>query len=168
MTTALLPPLLPGVSPYRLALVLERLEEERQQCGAIYCLLIDRAGQVIAADGFARLADAKTLALRLVPIFLASRSLSRTFREWPVRVELEVGGQHRLVTLPLLDQWLLAMAFDPGGLAAPAATLTERWMQQLTPLLPQRPPGGRPRQPAGTIVMRDGVNLLFRDDQEGE
>jgi hypothetical protein len=168
MTTALLPPLLPGVSPFRLALVLERLEDERQQCGAVYCLLIDRAGQIIAADGFANPADATALALRLVPVFLASRSLSRTFREWPVRVELEDSGRQRLVTLPLLDQWLLAMAFGPGGPPTPPASLTERWMQRLAPLLPQRPPGGRPRQPAGTIVMRDGVNLLFRDDQEGE
>ena len=46
------------------------------------------AGQIIAADVPPEMIGEHTLeglAVRLVPIFLASRQISRTFRAWPVR-----------------------------------------------------------------------------------
>lgn len=168
MTTALLPPLVADVSTRRAAVILERLEDECRACGAVYGLLIDRAGQVVAADGFADRVQATALAIRLVPVFLATRSLSRTFREWPVRAVLEAGGRLRLVTLPLLDQWLLTMAFEGDGAPTEPGRLAERWMALFAPLLPQRAPGGLPRRQAGRIIVRDGVDLIFRDDQEEE
>lgn len=166
MTTATLLPLLPDIDPSRVAIALERLEDEVQGCGAVYGFLIDRAGQVIAADGPVDRHDLTALALRLVPIFLASRSLARTFREWP-RATVEETGGVSIITQPLGGQWLLAMAFKGDGPAAPTAQLAARWLAQLGPLAPQ----GRPRRPGGgarrgerVVITRDNVDLLFKDE----
>lgn len=107
MTTSILPPFLPDLGADGVAVALERLEDEVRQCGALYGLLIDRTGQVIAADvpqGMLGDHSLEGLAVRLVPIFLASRQISRTFRAWPVRAMLEEEGQTFLFTQPILDQ----------------------------------------------------------------
>ena len=168
MTTSILPPLLPNIGPTRAAAILECLEEEVRACGATYGLLIDRAGQIIAADSPG---DELThermvaLAVRLVPIFLTSRTLSRTFREWPIRATVEEGGDIRLLTQPILDQWLLAMAFPADGAPLPVEELTARWLTRLTSLVPEGASRmGRLR--AGQVITRDNINLLFREEQD--
>lgn len=169
MTTALLSPLLPGVGLRRVALVLERLEDEVRACGALYGVLIDRAGQVVAADGLPDRQALAALATRLVPVFLVSRSLSQTFHESPVRAILDEGDHARLLTLPLGNEWLLAMGF---AVDAPLDTelLAARWMARLAPLTP-RPSAeqARLRERAGgqkSIIRQDSVSLLFGDDQD--
>lgn len=168
MTTSILPPLLPNIGPTRAAVILECLEEEVRHCGATYGLLIDRAGQIIAADSPG---DEFThermvaLAVRLVPIFLTTRTLSRTFREWPVRATVEEGGDIRLLTQPILDQWLLAMAFPSAGELLPVGELSQRWLARLIPLVPDRATKNG-RVEAGQVITRDNINLLFREDQD--
>jgi hypothetical protein len=168
MTTSILPPFLPDVGTKRAAAILEALEEETRACGALFGLLIDRAGQIIAADMTGGPVDRERLAAlapRLVPIFLTSRLLSRKFREWPVRATIEEEGELRLVAQPILDQWLLAMAFPADGPPLPVEALSGRWLDRLMPLIPDRAAAlGRLR--AGAVITRDNVNLLFRDDPD--
>lgn len=168
MTTSLLPPLLPDLETDGVALALERLEDEVRQCGALYGLLIDRTGQIIAADiapGRAEVGYLAGLAARLVPIFLASRQISRTFRAWPVRAMLEEGEEIALFTQPILDQWLLAIAFSPAGPPLPPEQLTTRWLARFGPLVPaQRFTAAR--RTAGRVIVRDSISLIFRDEQD--
>lgn len=170
MTTAILPPLLPDIDASRAAAILEQLEDEVRHCGALYGLLIDPAGQIVAADMPERRIPREQLAMlaiRLVPIFLTSRTLSRTFREWPIRATLEERGEICLVTQPILDQWLLAMAFSATVRAADSARLTQRWLLRLTPLIPE-PAARRAARTPGRVITRDNVNLLFRQDRDDE
>jgi hypothetical protein len=166
MTTSVLTPLLPDLGTDGVAVALERLEDEVRGCGAIYGLLIDRTGQIIAADiapGAVGEEYLHGLAVRLVPIFLASRQLSRTFRAWPVRAMLEEDAGCTLFTQPILDQWLLAMAFAAAEPPLPPDALTARWLACFGPLVPSRG-FTRARRTAGTVITRDSVNLIFRDD----
>ena len=171
MTTSLLPPLLPDLATDGVAVALERLEDEVRQCGAIYGLLIDRTGQIIAADivpGTVEEAYLHGLAARLVPIFLASRQLSRTFRAWPVRAMLEEDAGLILFTQPILDQWLLAMAFSAAEPPLPPEQLTTRWLACFGPLVPNRRFTTTQRT-AGKVIARDSISLIFRDgDDDGD
>lgn len=166
MTTSLLPPFLPDLAPDGVAVVLDRLEEEVRQCGALYGVLIDRTGQIIAADvgaGVTTVAAMQGLAARLVPVFLASREISRTFRAWPVRAMLEEGERVYLFSQPILDQWLLAMAFPTADPPFPPEQLTTRWLAGFGPLVPQQR-FTHERRTAGRIIARDSISLIFRDE----
>ena len=166
MTTSMLTPLLPDLGTDGVAVALERLEDEVRQCGAIYGLLIDRTGQIIAADivpGAVAEDYLHGLAARLVPIFLASRQLSRTFRAWPVRAMLEEDAGFTLFTQPILDQWLLAMAFSAAETPLPPEQLTTRWLACFGPLVPSQR-FTQARRTAGKVIARDGIGLIFRDD----
>lgn len=168
MTTAILPPLLPDIDARRAAAILEQVEAEVRHCGALYGLLIDPAGQIVAADMPGRRIGREglaMLAMRLVPIFLTSRTLSRTFREWPIRATLEERDEIRLLTQPILDQWLLAMAFPAAGSPPDSDRLTQRWLLHLTPLIPEMAARRMARTP-GRVITRDNVNLLFRPDRD--
>ena len=166
MTTSLLTPLLPDLGTDGVAVALERLEDEVRQCGAIYGLLIDRTGQIIAADIVSGAVEEEYLhglAARLVPIFLASRQLSRTFRAWPVRAMLEEDAGLVLFTQPILDQWLLAMAFAEAEPPLPPEELTTRWLACFGPLVPSRG-FTKTQRTAGKVIARDSISLIFRDD----
>lgn len=168
MTTSVLPPFLPDLGADSVAVVLERLEDEVRQCGAIYGLLIDRTGQIIAADVTQEVLGQHSLeglAVRLVPIFLASRQISRTFRAWPVRAMLEEGEQTYLFTQPILDQWLLAMAFPTADPPFPPEQLTTRWLACFGPLVPNQRFTPE-RRTAGNVIARDSISLIFRDDSD--
>ncbi len=168
MTTSVLPPFLLDIGPDRAAAILEQLEEEVRYCGAVYGLLIDRAGQIIAFDNPGTGADRQELAMlaaRLVPIFLASRTLSRTFREWPIRATIEERDGLHLLTQPILDQWLLAMAFPADNPPAATEALTQRWLLRLTPLVPEAA-ARRDTYADSRVIARDNVNLLFHEDGE--
>ena len=171
MTTSALPPLLPDLATDGVAVVLECLEDEVRQCGALYGLLIDRTGQIIAADSVSGVVTAQSmqgLAARLVPIFLASREISRTFRAWPVRAMLEEGDQVYLFSQPILDQWLLAMAYPTADPPYPPEELTTRWLARFGPLVPNRS-FTHERRTAGKVIARDSISLIFRDDSgEGD
>lgn len=167
MTTALLSPLLPDADGDAAARILEVLEEEVQTCGALFGLLIDRAGQVIAADApGSRLPRRRLvlLAAYLVPIFIASRAAAHTAQGGIVEAPLmERAGVH-LVTQPILDAWLVAMAYPIAATPPDLDTLREAWLTSLRPLVPARK-AAHPRRSRQTI-RRDGVDLLFRDDDD--
>ena len=168
MTTSLLTPLLPDLATDSVAVVLERLEDEVRQCGALYGLLIDHTGQIIAADtasGALAAHALQGLAARLVPIFLASREISRTFRAWPVRAMLEEGEQVYLFSQPILDQWLLAMAFSTADPPFPPEQLTTRWLASFGPLVPNQR-FTHERRIAGRVIARDSISLIFLDDSD--
>jgi len=166
MTTSVLPPFMPDLGADGVAVALERLEDEVRQCGALYGLLIDRTGQIIASDVAKDVFSEHSmegLAVRLVPIFLASRQISRTFRAWPVRAMLEEGEQTYLFTQPILDQWLLAMAFPTADPPFPPEQLTMRWLACFGPLVPNQR-FTTERRTAGKVIARDSISLIFRDD----
>lgn len=152
-----------GVDPKRLALVLDWLEEETRTCGALYGFLINRAGQIVAADGPVDERTLTAIGLRLVPVFMVSRRLSRTFHEWPVRATVEDGGRSsRLVTQPLDDDWMVVLAFDtpPPPLVA---TLSQRWTERTAALAaPAVQTTSGPVAPA--TIVRDSIDLLFKDE----
>ena len=155
-----------GVEERRAARVLEYLEEEVAACGATFGLVITRAGQVVAADGACDETTLEQLAFRLVPVFLASRQLSATFHEWPIRATVQDAGHGQVVTQPLGENWMLAMAFATGELPAPAAELGRRWLERLAPLAQQASiASGAARTPGGKrTIRRDSVDLLFKDE----
>ncbi len=170
MTTSMLTPLLPDLGTDGVAVALDRLEDEVRQCGAVYGLLIDSTGQVIAADiaaGAVAEEYLHGLAARLVPIFLASRQLSRTFRAWPVRAMLEEDAGFILFTQPILDQWLLAMAFTAAEPPLPPEQLTTRWLACFGPLVPSRR-FTHTRRSGGKVIARDSISLIFRDGDDGD
>ena len=166
MTTTPLRRLSLGIEARRAARVLEYLEEEVAASRATYGLVITRAGQIVAADGAYDEAALEQLAFRLVPVFLASRQLSATFHEWPIRATVQDAGQGQVVTQPLGENWMLAMVFGTGELPAPAAELGRRWLARLAPLAQQASiAAGAARAPAGKrTIRRDTVDLLFKDE----
>lgn len=169
MTTATLALPLPSEDIRRLALVLERLEDEVRSCGACYGMVVDRTGTVVAYDGLTDERQIRTLALQLTQVFQVSRSLARTFREWPVgmsqsAIAADTGGA-RLVTQPLGPEWLLAMGFATDAPSRPAWALSKRWRARLGPLAPRQDPRRAAElRRARAIIQRDTVNLLFKDE----
>lgn len=169
MTTSLLPPFLPDLEADGVAEALECLEDEVRRCGALYGLLIDRTGQIIADDigsGAIAAAALQSLAARLVPVLLASREISRTFRSWPVRAMLEEGDRANLVAQPILDQWLLALAFPAAKPPVSTEQMTLRWLARFGPLVPKQR-FSKERRTAGTIIARDSISLIFVEDGDG-
>ncbi len=166
MTTTPLKRLAVGIEARRAARVLECLEEEVAASRATYGLVITRAGQIVAADGDYDEATLEQSALRLVPVFLASRQLSATFHEWPIRATVQDAGRGQMVAQPLGENWMLAMVFETGELPAPAAELGRRWLERLAPLAQQASvASGAARQPASKpTIRRDSVDLLFKDE----
>ncbi len=178
MTTSMLLPLLPDVGRRRAAFILESLEDEVRRCGATFGLLIDRAGQIVAADAPGRETDrgqVQLLAARLVPVFLAGRAREGTEQGRSVEGQVEEIDGLCVLTQPILDQWLLAMAFPPARLPQRAEQLTRRWRARLTQLVPARGATLRVSKAGRTTITRDGIDLLFRresddaarDDQRG-
>jgi hypothetical protein len=167
MTTSILSPFLPNAGDGRAALILEKLEDEVRESGALFGLLIDRDGQVVAADtpksGVPR-RRLVILAAHLVPIFLASRNDLPAER---VRATcapmMEHEGLH-LITQPILDEWLLAMAFPSEALPKDLNMRIGHWLATLIPLVPNRSKGQNRR--SRRTIARDGVDLLFRDDDD--
>ena len=166
MTTTPLRRLALGIDARRAARVLECLEEEVAASRATYGLVITRAGQIVAADGACDEAALEHLAFRLVPVFLASRQLSATFHEWPIRATVQDAGQGQVVTQPLGENWMLAMVFESGALPASAADLGRRWLERLAPLAQQASiASGAARTRGGKrTIRRDSVDLLFKDE----
>lgn len=170
MTTSTLALLFPGDDARHLALVLERLEDEVEACGACYGMIVDRAGAIVAYDGLTDERQTRTLAAQLTQVFQVCRSLARTFREWPVgtspsAIGADTGGA-RLITQPLGPEWLLAMGFPTDTASPPTTALSERWRARLGPLAPQRDTGRarESRRRARAAIQRDTVNLLFKDE----
>jgi hypothetical protein len=167
MTTSILVPFLPGVGAGRAALILEKLEAEVRASGALFGLLIDRAGQVLAADAPKARASRRRLVIltaHLVPIVLASRSVPPAERLRAACAPLmEHEGLH-LITQPILDEWLLAMAFPSDALPPDLDAHLGRWLATLIPLVPARGKGQNRR--ARRTIARDGIGLLFRDDDD--
>ena len=167
MTTSILSPFLPDAGEGRAALILEKLEDEVRASGALFGLLIDRGGQVVAADAPKSRVPRRRLvilAAHLVPIFLASRNTAPAERlQAPCAPLMEHDGLH-LITQPILDEWLLAMAFPSAALPPDLDMQLGRWLATLIPLVPTRGKG-QSRRSRRTIA-RDGVELLFRDDDD--
>lgn len=167
MTGPILSPFLPDAGDGHTALILEKLEGEVRASGALFGLLIDRAGQVVAADApKSRVPRRRVviLAAHLVPIFLASRTAPHAERVRATCAPLmEHEGLH-LITQPILDEWLLAMAFPSAALPQDVDTLLGRWLATLIPLVPPRGKGQNRR--SRRTIAQDGVDLLFRDDDD--
>lgn len=167
MTTAILSPFLPDAGDGRAALILEKLEDEVRASGALFGLLIDRAGQVVAADAPKSRVPRRRLvilAAHLVPLFLASRTAPAADRvRWTCAPLMEHEGLH-LITQPILDEWLLAMAFPSDALPTDLDMQIGRWLATLIPLVPTRGTGQNRR--SRRTIARDGVGLLFRDDDD--
>jgi hypothetical protein len=168
MTTSILSPFLPDAGEGRAALILEKLEDEVRASGALFGLLIDHAGQVVAADAPKSRVPRRRLvilAAHLVPIFLASRSGAPPAER--VRATCAPLMAHEglhLITQPILDEWLLAMAFPSEALPPDLDTQLGRWLATLIPLVPTRGKGQNRR--SRRTIARDGVDLLFRDDDD--
>ncbi len=167
MTTAILSPFLPDAGDGRAALILEKLEDEVRASGALFGLLIDRAGQVVAADAPKSRVPRRRLvilAAHLVPLFLASRTAPAADRvRWTCAPLMEHEGLH-LITQPILDEWLLAMAFPSDALPTDLDMQIGRWLATLIPLVPTRGTGQNRR--SRRTIARDGVGLLFQDDDD--
>ena len=167
MTTAILSPFLPDAGDGRAALILEKLEDEVRASGALFGLLVDRAGQVVAADAPKSRVPRRRLvivAAHLVPLFLASRTAPAADRvRWTCAPLMEHEGLH-LITQPILDEWLLAMAFPSDALPTDLDMQLGRWLATLIPLVPTRGTGQNRR--SRRTIARDGVGLLFRDDDD--
>lgn len=161
-------PLLPDIGRRRAAFILESLEDEVCRCGATFGLLIDRAGQIIAADAPGQETareELHLLAARLVPIFLARRAQAQAGREQASSVTVEEIDGLRLLTLPIRNQWLLAMAFPGDRLPTVTGRLAGRWRVRLTQLVPERAISLRASK-AGRTITRDSVDLLFRRESD--
>jgi hypothetical protein len=169
MTTSMLLPLVPDMGRRRAAFILESLEDEVRRCGAAFGLLIDRAGQIIAADA----PDQETeqtrlhlLAARLVPVFLASRSAACAEQDrFSNGQVVEIDGS-AVVLQSILDQWLLAMVFPSDSPPPAAAQLARRWRTRLAQLVPARGATLRVSKAGRTTITRDGVDLLFWRDAD--
>lgn len=178
MTTSMLLPLLPDVGRRRAAFILESLEDEVRRCGATSGLLIDRAGQIIAADAPGQEADQarlQLLAARLVPVFLASRAREGGEPEPLADGKVEEIDGLCVLTQPIVDQWLLAMVFPSNCPPQSVAQLARRWRTRLSQLVPARGASLRVSKAGRATITRDGIDLLFRretddttrDDQGG-
>ena len=148
-----------------IARCLARLMEET---GATYSMLLDRAGQILAANGDVHEGEMMHLGALLAGTYASSREMARLLREDNFRVLVQEGAREKIFTETVEDRWLLVVVFDHQAHLGLVKVLAKRATQSLAIILQQvidRNEGHRAElRSQFPRAARDTIDLIFGNE----
>lgn len=135
---------------------------------ASYGMVLDRAGQIIAAEGDAYRDAGISLGALLAGTFASSREVARLLKEPDFRVLFQEGRRENLFTELVDEQWILVVVFKQQAHLGLVKILSKKASKELEAVL--KLVRGRNAQRriemASTLrtVGRDTVDLIFKQE----
>lgn len=149
---------------------LERLVDDT---GANYSMLLDKSGQVVAAQGDTARQDITALGALLAGTFASSREVARLLKEKDFRVLFQQGIKENIFTELIGEQWMLVVMFDKRTHIGLVKVLAKRATDELIAILQGEdgPEGG------GGVPSKGGTfgggplsdsdwAIIYQDDKE--
>ncbi|MCC6629376.1 MAG: roadblock/LC7 domain-containing protein [Chloroflexi bacterium] len=133
---------------------------------ASYGMVLDRAGQIIAAEGDAYRAEGIPLGALLAGTFASSREVARLLKEKDFRVLFQEGRNENLFTELVDDQWILVVVFKQQAHLGLVKILSRKATKELEAVLlmvrAQNVQRRADLAPTLRTVGRDTVDLIFK------
>jgi len=154
------------------AMIQKCLQRLMDETGATYCMLLDRAGQVLAWEGDALEAEMLHLGALLAGTYASSREMARLLKEDNFRVLVQEGMKEKIFTETVEDRWLLVVVFDHQAHLGLVKVLAKRATQSLSTILQLvvEHNDAQRAQLHGDIprAARDTIDLIFGNDDGSE
>lgn len=135
---------------------------------ASYSMVLDRAGQIIAAEGDSYREEGMFLGALLAGTFASSREMARLLKENDFRIFFQEGVRENLFTELVEEQWMLVVVFKRQahlGLVKIMSKKTTKELEGVLGLVRARN-AQRRTEMSSTLrtVGRDTVDLIFKED----
>jgi len=135
---------------------------------ASHVLLLDKSGQLIAAQGQVGQRDLIALGALLAGAFSSSRHVAEILGETDFRHILQQGLHESISTSLIGDQWLLVVVFDKQTHIGLVKVLARKASDELERVLERvRASGGQAKEQVINVQFRNSVentiDLLFQD-----
>ena len=151
------------------ALILQCLARLVKGTDASYAMVLDRAGQIIAADGEEYHAEGMLLGALLAGTFASSREVARLLKEPDFRVLFQEGKRENLFTELIEEQWMLVIVFKRQAHLGLVKILSKKAVKELEGVLKiVQASNARRRNDMDTTLRtltRDTVDLIFKRDE---
>lgn len=148
-----------------IAKCLTRLKDET---GASYTMVLDRAGQILSSNGDGHEGEMMHLGALLAGSYASSREMARLLREDNFRVLVQEGSREKIFTETVDDRWLLVVVFDHQAHLGLVKVLSKRATQLLSSILQiviDRNDARRAELQSGfPRAAKDTIDLIFGDD----
>jgi predicted regulator of Ras-like GTPase activity (Roadblock/LC7/MglB family) len=135
---------------------------------ASYGMVLDRAGQVIAAEGEAYREEGVPLGALLAGTFASSREVARILKEKDFRVLVQEGLRENLFTELVDEQWMLVVVFKRQahlGLVKILAKKATKELEEVLKIVRARNAQRRIEMDSTLrTVGRDTIDLLFKHE----
>ena len=156
------------VSPSELENIARLLERLAQDTSASHVLLLDKSGQVVAAQGQSGERDIVALGALLAGAFSSSRQVAEILGERDFRGILQQGVHESIYTSLIGEHWLLVVAFDKQTHIGLVKVLTPRASDELERVLERVLSGSaEAKEQVVNVQFRNSVentiDYLFRD-----
>ena len=133
---------------------------------ASYAMVLDRAGQIIMAEGDAYRDEGMVLAALLAGTFASSREVARLLKEKDFRVLFQEGKRENLFTELIEEQWMLVVVFKRQAHLGLVKILSKKAGKELEGVLQlvRARNASRRLEMDSTLrtVGRDSVDLIFK------
>ncbi len=156
------------ISPGDLETITHLLEKLAQDTTASHVLLLDKSGQVIAAQQQSSERDLVALGALLAGAFSSSRQVAEILGERDFRGILQQGVHESIYTSLIGEHWLLVVAFDKQTHVGLVKVLARRACDELERVLEQVLSGSaEAKEQVVNVQFRNSVentiDFLFRD-----
>ena len=145
----------------------ETLDRLVAETGANYSMLLDKSGQVIAAQGDTDHQEITALGALLAGTFASSREVARLLKEKDFRVLFQQGVRENIFTELIAEQWMLVVMFDKRTHIGLVKVLSKRATDELASILERVKQESRSRDAVISTSFRtsveDTIDLLFKD-----
>jgi predicted regulator of Ras-like GTPase activity (Roadblock/LC7/MglB family) len=135
---------------------------------ASYGMVLDRAGQIIAAEGDTYRAEGIPLGALLAGTFASSREVARLLKEKDFRVLFQEGRNENLFTELVEEQWILVIVFKQQAHLGLVKILSRKATKELEAILQLVRSRNVQRRaelaPTLRTVGRDTVDLIFKQE----
>jgi predicted regulator of Ras-like GTPase activity (Roadblock/LC7/MglB family) len=150
------------------SMIVQCLERLVAGTEASYGMVLDRAGQIIAAQGDAYRDEGIPLGALLAGTFASSREVARLLKEKDFRVLFQEGRRENLFTELVEEQWMLVIVFKQQAHLGLVKILSKKATKELEGVLKLV----RARNAQRRIEMdstlrtvgRDTVDLIFKQE----
>ncbi len=133
---------------------------------ASYSMVLDRAGQIIVAQGDAYRDEGMSLAALLAGTFASSREMARLLKENDFRVLFQEGKRENLFTELVDEQWMLVVVFKRQAHLGLVKILSMKAVKELEGVLKLVQARNAQRRVEMDSTLRtlgkDTVDLLFK------
>ena len=156
------------ISDRELTIISALLAKLMNDTNATSALLIDKSGQVVAAQGSGARRNATTLGALLAGVFSSSREVAKLLDEKDFRNIFQQGVQENIYTSMVEEQWLLVIIFDRLTHIGLVKVLSKKASDELGRIL-ERVRSDTMRTKSSVINLQfrssveDTIDLLFRD-----